>query len=334
MGANDLFDPGAPRHAPHDPSGTVAVETNSNGAEEDRSLTALSDRESTARAVRGASGIVTTFPTPVVGIDPAKAARLFDIGVTQGGLATMASSGIAVSTQVATSQHLSIGSPVAVTFLTTGTKTFRVQAIYDVRQLAGDYILSLADAEANFPLALDIDVFIKLAPGVSAAAARGPIESVLSAYPNATLMDQAQYRAQETQQVNRLLNLVYALLALAIIIALIGIANTLVLSIYERTRELGLLRAVGTTRGQLRSMVRSEALVISLFGAVEGLALGMLFGWAIADAMRSQGVTQLVFPAVQLVILAALAGAAGIVAAIAPGGRAGRLDVLRAVTTE
>jgi putative ABC transport system permease protein len=131
-----------------------------------------------------------------------------------------------------------------------------------------------------------------------------------------------------------MLNLVYGLLALAVIIALIGIANTLVLSVYERTRELGLLRAVGTTRGQLRSMVRLESLVISLVGAIEGLTLGMLFGWAIVAAMHSQGVTHLVFPVAELVALAVLAGLAGIVAAISPSRRAARLDILKAVTTE
>jgi putative ABC transport system permease protein len=221
-----------------------------------------------------------------------------------------------------------------VTFPTTGRKTYTVQVIYGVRELAGDYVLPLAAARASFPQALDIDVFVKLAPGVSASAGRHAIQGVLAAYPNVTLMDQVQYRAQQEQQVNQTLNLVYGLLALAVIIALIGIANTLTLSIHERTRELGLLRAVGTTRGQLRSIVRWESLVISLLGAIEGLALGMLFGWAIVAALHSQGITHLVFPVEQLLVLAVLAGLAGIVAAIAPIRRAARLDVLRAVTTE
>jgi putative ABC transport system permease protein len=108
-------------------------------------------------------------------------------------------------------------------------------------------------------------------------------------------MDQTQYKAQ---QVNQMLNLVYGLLALALVIALIGIANTLALSVYERTRELGLLRAVGRTRGQLRSIVRSESVIISLLGAIEGLALGMLFGWAIVAALHPQGITHLVLRAV------------------------------------
>ena len=281
-------------------------------------------------------GVVKIYgkATPVVATDPVQAAPLFNLGVTQGQLAGMTPRGSRCRRQVAASQHLTLGSPVPVTFPSNGTKTYTVQVIYSVRDLAGDYVLPLAAAKANFPQALDADVFVKLAPGVSAQAGRHAIGSVLAAYPTATLQDQVQYKAQQAQQVNQLLNLVYGLLALAVIIALIGIANTLALSVHERTRELGLLRAVGTTRGQLRSIVRAEALIISLFGALEGLLLGMIFGWAIVAALRSQGVTHLVFPAGQLLAMAALAGLAGIVAAIAPSRRAARLDILRAVTTE
>jgi putative ABC transport system permease protein len=169
---------------------------------------------------------------------------------------------------------------------------------------------------------------------VSTSTARPAIDRALAPYPNITLQDQAQYKASQAQQVNQLLNLVYGLLALAVGIALIGIANTLVLSIYERTRELGLLRAVGTTRGQLRAIVRYEALVTSLFGALEGLALGVLLGWAIVTALHSQGVTSLVFPVPQLLVVAGLAGLAGVVASIGPSRRAARLSILQAVTTE
>ena len=299
----------------------------------ERSLDALPQVGSTT-GMR--SGVVQVYgqAAPIVAVDPAQASLVFNLGVTQGRLSGLTSSGIAVSTQIATSRHLSIGSPVALAFPTTGRRNFTVQAIYRVRNVVGDYVLPLAAAEANFPQTLDIDVFVKLAPGVSASAGRHAIEKVLTAYPNATLMDQTQFKAQQAQQVNTLLNLVYGLLALAVIIALIGIANTLALSIYERTRELGLLRAVGTTRGQLRSIVRSESLVISLLGALEGLVLGVLFGWAIVTSLHPQGVTHLEFPIVQLLVLAVLAGLAGIVAAIAPSRRAARLDVLRAVTTE
>ena len=282
------------------------------------------------------SGVVKVFGrvTPVIAADPAKAAPLFNLGITQGSLAGMTPAGIGVSTRVANDRHLRLGSPVTLMYPAAGTKSYTVQVIYSVREVAGDYLLPLAAAEANFSEALDAAAFVKLAPGVTTSTARPAINRVLAAYPNVTLQDQAQYKAQQAQQVNQLLNLVYGLLALAVLIALIGIANTLALSIYERTRELGLLRAVGATRSQLRAIVRYESLVISLFGAVEGLALGTMFGWAIVAALNSQGVTQLVFPVAQLITLAALAGVAGIVAAFAPSRRAARLSILQAVTTE
>jgi putative ABC transport system permease protein len=260
---------------------------------------------------------------------------MLNSGVTQGNVAAMTPTGIAVSTQVATGKHLSLGSPVAVTYPTTGTKTYTVQAIYSQRAMAGgDYVLPLAAAQANFPQPLDLTVYVKLAPGVTTAAARPALERALTAYPNATLQDQAQYKAQQQQQVNGMLNLMYGLLALAVIIALIGIANTLALSIYERTRELGLLRAVGATRSQVRAMVRYESLVIALFGALEGLVLGVVFGWALVASLSSQGYTSLVFPVPQLLAIAIVASLAGVVAAIAPSRRAARLSILRAVTTE
>jgi putative ABC transport system permease protein len=282
------------------------------------------------------SGVVKVFGTvtPVVAADPAKAAQLVDMGVTQGDLAIMTPTGIGVSTQVASSRHLHLGSTVAVTYPTTGTRDYTVQVIYSVRDVAGDYLLPLAAAQANFPSSLDIAIMVKLAPGVTAGAARPAISRVLAAYPTATLQDQDQYKASQTQSYNTLLNLVYELLALAVLIALIGIANTLALSIYERTRELGLLRAVGATRGQLRWMVRTEALVISAFGALEGLVLGAFFGWAIVDSMHSLGVTQLAFPVSQLLMVTVVAALAGLLASITPSRRAAKLNILQAVTTQ
>ncbi len=153
-------------------------------------------------------------------------------------------------------------------------------------------------------------------------------------YPNAKLMDQAQYKANYESSVDQLLNLVDGLLVLALFIALMGIANTLALSIYERTRELGLLRAVGMTRGQLRSSVRSEALIVSLLGAIEGVVVGVALGCAVVASMHSQGITQLDVPFTPLVVLLVLSGLAGVLAARRPSRSAARLDVLQAITTE
>jgi putative ABC transport system permease protein len=118
------------------------------------------------------------------------------------------------------------------------------------------------------------------------------------------------------------------------VIALIGIANTLALSIHERTHELGLLRAVGMTRAQLRRTVRAEAVIIALLGTLEGLVVGTLLGWAVVAALESQGITRLSIPVTQLVVVTALASLAGVVAATAPGRRAGRLDVLAAISDQ
>ena len=270
----------------------------------------------------------------VLAVDPRHVDELFDVGVKQGNVAAMTPTGLAISQHAADAARLRLGDPLAVQFSTTGTRTFTVQAIYAARELAGDYVLPLVAAEHNFSSQLDFQVYVKLAPGVSAAAGRAAIDAVLRAYPSATLMDRTEYKQQQEAQIDQLLNMVYGLLALALIIALIGIANTLALSIYERTRELGLLRAVGMTRGQLRATVRAESVIIALLGAVEGLVVGTLFGWAVVAALRSQGVSRLSVPVTQLVVIAVLAGLAGVVAAAAPGRRAARLDVLRAITTE
>jgi putative ABC transport system permease protein len=299
----------------------------------ERSLAAL-PQVSNVAGIR--SGIVKVYGgvIPILAADTSKAASLVDVGVTQGNFAALGPTGIGVSSQAASAHQLHLGSTVAVTYSTTGTKNYTVQAIYSVREIAGDYVLPLAAAQANFPSALDITIFVKLAPGVTTSAARPALDRVLAAYPSATLQDQAQYKAAQSASVNTLLNLVYALLALSVLIALIGIANTLALSIYERIREFGLLRAVGMTRGQLRGAVRVEALVISAFGALEGLVLGVIFGWALVHAMSSSGVTQLAFPVTQLLIVTVVAALAGLLAAIAPSRRAAKLNILQAVTTE
>jgi len=153
-------------------------------------------------------------------------------------------------------------------------------------------------------------------------------------YKRQELQNQAEFRQAQEAQINQIVNLVYALLGLAVIVALIGIANTLALSIHERTRELGLLRAVGMTRRQLRSSVRWESVIIALFGTALGLAVGIMFGWAVVRALRDQGITQFAIPPVQIVVIVVVAALAGVAAAHFPARRAAKLDVLRAVSSE
>jgi len=157
---------------------------------------------------------------------------------------------------------------------------------------------------------------------------------VVDDFPNAEVQDNEEFKTAQTDQFQPILALIYALLALSVLIALFGIANTLALSILERTRELGLLRAVGMTRAQLRSTVRWESVIIALLGTALGLVIGLFFGWAVVEALADEGFNEFRVPIGPLVIVCVVAALAGVVAAVVPGIRASRLDVLRAVTTE
>jgi putative ABC transport system permease protein len=148
------------------------------------------------------------------------------------------------------------------------------------------------------------------------------------------VLDRAGFKKQQTAPLNQMLALVYALLGLAIFIALLGIANTLALSIFERTREIGLLRAVGMTRAQLRSAIRWESVIIAVQGTVLGLGIGLFFGWALVSALDEQGLTVFRIPYGSLSIIVVLAAAAGMVAAIGPSRRAAKLNVLKAVISD
>jgi putative ABC transport system permease protein len=160
------------------------------------------------------------------------------------------------------------------------------------------------------------------------------VEGVAEAYPNVEVENQAEAKETYASQIDQLLGLVTALLALALVIALLGITNTLALSVYERTRELGLLRAVGMSRRQTKSMIRWEAVIIVIIGAILGLSIGIFFGWALVRALADEGITTFAVPGGQLLLYMLLAVGAGILAAIPPARRAAKLNVLEAIGTE
>jgi putative ABC transport system permease protein len=163
---------------------------------------------------------------------------------------------------------------------------------------------------------------------------RAGLEQVTTTLPTITVKDQEAFTEEQRAPVNRLLSLVYALLGLAVLIAVLGIVNTLALSVMERTREVGLLRAVGMTRRQLRAMVRWESVAIALLGAVLGIVLGVVFGVALQSALSDEGLEVLAVPWARLAAFLVLAALVGVLAAVWPARRAARLDVLRAITTE
>jgi putative ABC transport system permease protein len=241
---------------------------------------------------------------------------------------------IAVYKNTASDKHIKLGDRIPVVFKDTGTQMMRVSLIYGANQPAGNYFLGTAAYEANFTAQFDAYVFVKKAPGASAAATLAAVMGVAHDYPGAKVLDQTQFKAEMAKPVNQLLGLVYALLVLAVIIALLGIGNTLALSIFERTRELGLLRAVGMKRRQLRSSIRWESVIIALQGTALGLLIGVFFGWTLVQALKSQGFSVFSLPYQTLAEIVILAALAGVIAAILPARRAAKLDELRAVVTE
>jgi putative ABC transport system permease protein len=147
------------------------------------------------------------------------------------------------------------------------------------------------------------------------------------------VMDRAEMRQSVVDDFNAMLGIVYALLALAILIALIGIGNTVSLAVVERTRELGLLRAIGMSRGHLRGMVRWEAALVAVYGTLLGLGVGLFLGWSLVFAIRESGIetARTVVPVGQLAVIVVAAASCGVVAALLPARRAARLDVLEAI---
>jgi putative ABC transport system permease protein len=270
----------------------------------------------------------------VLGVNPSTAFQLFDVKPLEGKSSGLGVNSIAVYKEIAKDKHLHIGSLVPAVFKDTGPKQLRVAMVYGENQPAGNYVLGMAAYNANFSNGYDTQIFIKKAPSASSTQTLDAIKKVVSGYPGAKVLDRASYKAEQARPINQLLSLVYVLLGLAIIMALLGIANTLALSIFERTRELGVLRAVGMTRAQLRSLIRWESVIIALQGTLLGLAIGIFFGWALIKASADQGIGQFSLPVTRLVIIVVLAGIAGVAAAILPGRRAAKLDVLKAVVSE
>jgi len=311
---------------------------------------ALAQRLNTMPQVAAATGertgsmLILGQPTMIAAVDPRTAGQIFNVSPVQGSIGALGADGIAVYSGDATKHHLTLGSPVSVVFRDTGPKTLRVALIYGDNQAAPSanpgsktsYFLGTPGFDANFAAPhFDTQVFVKKAPGVSTAAALAAVKTVAARYaPGTTVQDQAAYKAEQTKGINQVLALIYTLLALAIVIALLGIGNTLALSIFERTRELGVMRAVGMTRGQLRGTIRWESVIIALQGTILGLVVGVFFGWALVRAQKSQGLSVFSVPWLTLLIIILLAGLAGVVAAILPSRRAAKLNVLRAIVTE
>ena len=287
-----------------------------------------------ATGLRLAPAEVDAHQASLTAANPQALDRILDLGVGEGSVRDLGVTDIAVQADKAEEAGWNVGDTVPVSFVETGEQQFRIAATYDEGDLAGEYVISMGAYEANIADDVDFFVMMQFADGVDADAGRHAVDAVADDYPQAKVQDRDEFIEAQGAQVDSMLNLIYVLLALAVFIALLGIANTLALSIFERTRELGLLRAVGMTRAQLRSTVRWEAVIIALLGTTLGLAIGVLFGWAMVTALEDEGLGVFTIPGGQLAVVAVIAAFAGIGAAILPARRAARMDVLGAIVSD
>jgi putative ABC transport system permease protein len=248
------------------------------------------------------------------------------------GAAALAAGKLLIDTNTATSKHLSVGSVVPVKFAQTGASTLRVGGIFQPNALIGSYLVGDRYFLAHFNNPLPVAVLLQTTAGSHVNLHL--VDRGLHAYPNLKIQTRSGFEKSQQAQVNQLLGLVYALLALAVVIALIGIVNTLMLSVFERTHEIGLLRAVGMKRRQVRSMIRSEAVILAIFGAIIGIVVGTALGTAFSSSLKQQGITDIVIPGGSLVIFLILSALLGLGAASWPARRAAKLDVLRAIATD
>lgn len=269
-------------------------------------------------------------------VDPATFGRQFNIGLRDGSIEAMADDGVLVQKDPAKDLNLKVGDPLTLTWQNGTTTNAKVAGIFDDAGIVGNWVVSIKTLEKATPTAAPRDTLVsaKLKDGADPVAARTGIEAAASGYPQVRIEDQAEFRQRQIGQINQLLAIINGMLALAILIALLGIANTLALSVFERTRELGLLRAVGMSRRQMKRTIRWEAVIVAVFGALLGIAIGTPLGAALSSALPKTIIDGITVPFGQLVTLLGVALVAGVVAAYFPARRAARMNVLDAIASD
>ncbi|WP_449065392.1 ABC transporter permease, partial [Planomonospora algeriensis] len=269
-------------------------------------------------------------------VDPATLSQVSSLHMVEGRLDAVSGGGIVLAENVAGERRLRIGDTLEMTFSRTGTQRLTVVGVLrdrDAQALSTGYVISLDTFARNYRENVDAGVLVKVADGVSDDAAEKAISAALADEPTAQVRDQASAAAARSLTIDQVLGLVTVLLMLAVLIALLGVTNTLALSIIERTREIGLLRAVGMTGAQLRWMIRGEAVLVVALAIVLGLVLGVAFAAGTVSALGGATQATLTLPVGRLLLIVAAAALAGLVAGIPPARRAAGLDVLAAIAS-
>ncbi|MCH7231558.1 FtsX-like permease family protein [Glycomyces sp. L485] len=259
--------------------------------------------------------------------------EVFGGTVSEGSVEDLSADGVVIDEDTADDRGLGLGDTVEATFGDGASETLRVEAILDGYELTDGFWVAPEQIE-HFTLPKPMQAYIDVAEGADVAAVQEQVRDLLADEPEVGVANNAEFVEQQTSQLDFILISVQILLMLAIIIAIIGVVNTLVLSVLERTRELGLLRAVGMTRGQARLMITIESVIICMFGAVLGIAVGIGLGWTVQQALESEGLTQFALPWLLIVVYLIAAVVVGLLAAIAPAARAAKLNVLGAIAYE
>ncbi len=276
----------------------------------------------------------TTF---AIAADSAGIADNVRLTVAEGSLQALDDGEIMVDESLATERGWALGDTVTAALGTLTDRTLTVGGIYEDNQVVGGPMIvprALYREAVPAPEQGDFLVYVKAQDGVDVPALRSELVDIVKPFLVVSVQDGSEFTDSQADSINQILSILYVLLALSIVIAVLGIINTLALSVFERTREIGLLRAVGLTRGQLFRMITVESVATAVFGALLGAALGLGLGIALQRAVASQGLETLAIPWATLVVVVLAAAVAGVVAAVLPAVRAVRLDVLRAITTE
>ncbi|MCU1457819.1 MAG: transporter substrate-binding protein, partial [Actinomycetia bacterium] len=266
--------------------------------------------------------------TVVTATDTAQLPAVLDLGGDAAAVRALGPAQIAVTRSTAKSRHWRVGSPVTLTFPGGASRPVKVGALFDSTDLLSDVVVPDRLFAAGTVQPTAQAVFVNKKPGASLDETRRAI-TPLATRDSGNVQTVAEFASSSSAGLDTLLNIVYVMLALAILIALLGIANTLSLAVYERRRELGLLRAVGETRRQVRSMLRLESVIVATFGTALGLGLGVVLGGLLFLTVSDTGTVA--FPGTQLAIIAILGAFAGVLAALRPARRAARLPILDAI---
>jgi putative ABC transport system permease protein len=265
-------------------------------------------------------------------VEPEYAQAIFDLEFVAGGWDGLGPDTIFMSEDKATRDGFTLGGPAEVVLLDGTEKTLTVAGIYD-SDVFGNLIADRRLFDGQLLNLFDFQVLVQAAPGVDSGEAQAALQAVTDKYPTSELRTKTEFIDGQAEEVDGFLNFIYALLAMSIFIAILGIVITLLLAVYERRRELGLVRAVGMTRPQVRGSVRWEAVITAILGCIMGTVLGLALGWIVVRALRDEGLNTFSVSTSSIVAFVVMSVVVAVIAAWIPARRAAKADILAAIAT-